>query len=569
VNNSEQINLSSLKLVGDELVATIEQAAGKLEQYISDQTDDQLLRGCIDAIEQIGGTFQLLQLHGADLLTNEILSAARDINIEEEVSAELLSTLTSSFFILPRYFEYVKQTKQGMPILLIDYINELRQVRKQPTLDEDYYFDASVAATFTSSARFTSLTDPEFKPLVRRLRHMYQVGLLSLLQNKQPQSALGIMKRALERIEAISGTQPMAKLWWVATAAIEGIQADNMELNKPRKLLLSAVDKHLRQLQKTGLDYLHTEPSEAFIKRFVFLAALSASHTERIEDVLNTLDVQSLKYSDADLRHEREALKGPSANTVSSVVAVLNDELRLGKEILDRAGRACETGVFNDCDELIVTLNKVAEILAIVGLSSVANSLKEEIAKLQQYQENGTNISSDELIAVADVMLYVESSITNMDQQNLSNDSLHSANNTSRSEVIASAQLADAELVVIQEVEAGLALIKRALSSFVESEFDRGHVQNVGTTLDSVRGGMFVLQLSRAAAVVSACSLFIEDTLVQSTNEVALPQLLETFADAIIALEYYLEAVKEDKEADDSVLSLAEESLEAIGYAVG
>ena len=43
---------------------------------------------------------------------------------------------------------------------------------------------------------------------------------------------------------------------------------------------------------------------------------------------------------------------------------------------------------------------------------------------------------------------------------------------------------------------------------------------------------------------------------------------LETFADAVISLEYYLDAVKTDKKADDSVLEVAEESLEALGHAV-
>jgi len=43
---------------------------------------------------------------------------------------------------------------------------------------------------------------------------------------------------------------------------------------------------------------------------------------------------------------------------------------------------------------------------------------------------------------------------------------------------------------------------------------------------------------------------------------------LETFADAIISLEYYLDALKLNKNADTSVLQIGEESLQALGYPV-
>ncbi len=569
MGKNEQVNITSLKLVRDELVATIEQAAAKLEQYVANRSNAEMLQGTIDAIGQIAGIFKLVQLHGADLLAAEILAAAKAINIEEGASNdEILSELTSAFFILPRYLEYVQQTKRGLPVLLLDYVNELRRVRKLPLISEDYFFEIDTGNQYRPTRRLSTLSEVEFGSLIRRLRHMYQVGLLSLLQDKQPRSALGIMQRALERVEAVSGSEPLAKLWWVATGALEAIIGDKMELNKQRKMLFSVIDRHLKQLQNGGLEVLATAPSDALLKRFVFIVALSNSNTERMEAVLRVHNAEALGYSDADLRSEREALRGPSANTVSSVAAVLQDEIRVAKEILEAAGQMSESGGFNDSGDLIETLRKTSEILAVVGLSSAANSLKEEVAKLEQRRDDEQVVSSDQLIGVADVLLYVESSVNNLGQLNLSDDSLNKANKTARAEVIASAQLAEAELVVIQEAEAGLALIKRALSSFVESDFDRGHVRNVAATLDSVRGGMFVLQLTRATRVLASCSEFIQEALVKSNSQVAMQQLLETFADAIIALEYYLDAYKYDKNTDESVLSLAEESLEALGYRV-
>jgi hypothetical protein len=54
----------------------------------------------------------------------------------------------------------------------------------------------------------------------------------------------------------------------------------------------------------------------------------------------------------------------------------------------------------------------------------------------------------------------------------------------------------------------------------------------------------------------------------QNDQPAALQQLLETFADAVIGLEYYLDAIKSDKNASDAVLEIAEESLQALGFRV-
>ena len=56
MSNSETLNLASLKMVQDELVATIEQSAVGLEQFANDRNNGELLQNCIDGIKHIRGT---------------------------------------------------------------------------------------------------------------------------------------------------------------------------------------------------------------------------------------------------------------------------------------------------------------------------------------------------------------------------------------------------------------------------------------------------------------------------------------------------------------------------------
>jgi len=565
VVQSEVVNLSSLNLVSDELVITIEQSAGQLEQFYADRGNQELLATCIAGIEQISGTLRLIQLHGADLLADEILLAARQLVADEGADLdESLSVVTASFFILPRYLEYAQQTRKGMPVLLIPYINELRQHRRAPLLPDAHFFHADVSPPHPAIGH--TVIGEDFVALVRRLRHMFQVGLLNTLQGKQTKSALGIMARALERLESITGDRPMGKLWWVASTAVMAMANANMELTKPRKLLLTALDRRIKPLLK-GLAALEQTPPDDLLVSLLYLIALTDKPDAKAEQVLATFSVVSLGVTDVELRNERESLKGPSANTVASVAAVLKDELRATKGILENASEAGGTSL-DDCSELIATLGKVADILAVVGLSAASNTLKEEIVKIESWQRDPEAADAKALLDVADALLYVESTVSGLEMLNLSDEKLAKVNNLARREVIAASQLYEAELLVIKEAESGLALVKRALSSFSDSNYDRGHIQNVGATLNSVRGGMIVLSRLRAASVVTCCIEFIDGSLMQNEQPAALRQLLETFADAIIGLEYYLDAVRTDKEADDTVLEIAEESLQALGYRV-
>jgi scaffold protein FimL len=568
VAHSEEINLNSLALVRGELVAEVEDSASQLERFVADRDNAELLQGCIEGIEKISGTLNLIQLYGASLLASELLALAKDIAPGENDTVDhQLEILSSGFFILPRYLEYVQQTRRGTPVLLITYINELRQARNETPLPESYFFEVDLGAKYTSKASSSSMYGNEMPALIRRLRHMYQVGLLNLLQGKQAKSALGLMQRALERLEIICGDRPIGKLWWLAVGALESMSNDGVTLSKPRKQVLMVLDRQIKLLQAEGAAAFDREPPEVLVKSLIYWVALGGSTSERGQAVHGLYQYEPLTYSATELSREEEALKGPSANTVASVAAVLHDELRSTKEILENASQG-GTEIISDYDELIDTLAKVSDILAVVGLTAAGNTLKQEISRIEGWRDSGESGDAKDLLEVADALLYVESTVSGLDQLHLSDDKLSRVNSITRSEVIASSQLAEAEMVVITEAEAGLALVKRALNSYAESNFDRGHIKNVAASLHGVRGGMIVLHLDRAARVVAACAAFIEDSLLQNDHPAALQQMLETFADAIIGLEYYLDAIKSDKDADDSVLEIAEESLQALGFRV-
>lgn len=567
MSNSETLNLASLKMVQDELVATIEQSAVGLEQFSNDRNNGELLQNCIDGIKQIRGTLSLIQLRGVDLLAEELVEHITEITLDEEPKTDRkLELLTSAFFILPRYLEYCTQTSRSMAMLLIPHINELRQARKAPLVPESYFYAYDVPASVARPTPGVALNE-DLLALVRRLRHMYQTGLVKVLQGVQVKPSLGMMCRAMDRLEVASGAAPLGNLWWVASAALTAMSEQSMQLTKSRKMLFSALDREIKRVQMEGKVSLARQPDKTMMKELLYLIALSRATSDKTKAVAAAYNIKSVRYSDAELAREMEFLKGPSASTLNSMAAVLSDELRSTKNILERAAQG-GAELLSETPELVDTLKKVADILSVVGLVAPSNSLKHEIEKISSWQKTKKPVTPEELLEVADTLLYVESTIAGLGKVNLSDEKLAYINALSRDDAMAHNQIAEAERLVIDEAESGLAMVKRALSSFIESNYDKGHIRNIVGTLDSVRGGMFVLGLPRAAKVLAKCIAFIEESLLQNEQMAAVQHMLETFADAIISLEYYLDSIKLDKNADTSVLEIAEESLEALGYRV-
>lgn len=568
MKNTEPINLSSLKMVHDELVSTIEQAAIRLEQFSQDRNNGELLQECIEGIRQIRGTISLIQLKGLDLLAEELLTHVTDITLgENDKTNKKLEILTASFFILPRYLEYCSQTSRSMAVLLVPHINELRLSRNATPLPESYFYPLDVIKPNRKALPAATQIQEDMSVLVRRLRHMYQTGLINVIKDNQVKSSLGMMSRSLERLENVCAGSVLGNFWWLANATVSVVREKNMSLTKTRKLLLGNIEREIKRLQFEGKAILSREPDASLQKELLYLLALSHSKDEKTLAVMMAYAVKSPSYTEVELAREMDFIRGPSANTISSMVSVLTDEIHSTKNILERAAQG-GAELLSESPELVDTLKKIADILAVVGLSAPSSGLKHEIEKISGWQRDHKPVTPDELLSVADTLLYVESSIAGLARTSLSDDKLAQINTSSRDTVMTNNQIAEAEKIVLEEAEAGLVLVKRALTSFAESNYDKGHVRNISGTLDAVRGGMFVLGLPRAAKVLAGCMRFVEDDLLQHELHPAIQHMLETFADAIISLEYYLDSVKFDKNADTSILQVAEESLQALGFEV-
>jgi hypothetical protein len=558
------VNLTSLNIVKDEFLATIQLATNQLEQFISARDRQDLLQGCLEHLQQIHGVMRIVQLQGADVLAAEMIDALNAVPVGADDSYdELLASLSSASFVLARYFEYSQQYERAIPVMLLPFINELRATHNKKPLPDGTFLQMNSQGERPAATGST----PFSLDAARRFRHMFQVGLLGVLQGGNANYSFGLMQRALERMDAMCASHDNSKLIWAASAAVSAIREMHLQLPVARKMLFSALDRQLKQLLKQGEAFFDAPIDENLLRDFVYIVAVSGADTELSRKVKFIFAVMPLDYTEAEVEEESNNLRGPGLSTVQSVAEVIREELRTSKSSLEvgALGGGDPVATYPD---MISSLTKVADILSVVGLATPGQVLRDQVSKIREWESRQHAADSTELMEVADTLLYIESTVSALQNINLSHAKLAETNALGKDQIIARSQLAEAEKVVLEEAQAGMILIKRSLASYAESGFDSMHIANLSKSLNTVRGGMILMNMPRAAKIAEACIKFVDEQLMNAEVGGAIQQLLETFADAVMSLEYFLEAYISVHKQDESILDIAEESVTALGYPI-
>lgn len=555
--------LVSLSLVSPELSANVEQAVVKLEQFNREPDNAELLNDAVNLVSQFHGALRMVQLGGVEILSGELLALLGQLQAGREASTDDFAAISSSLFILPRYLEFTSQRKLSLPELLLPQINALRVCGGQSELGDSYFFGANVLK-LKSPPGGSSVIREEFGSLVRRLRHMYQLGLLQTIRDPNA-NALMLMERAMQRLLASCGGYRFATFWWVASKAMSALQA-GVSLSGQRKVLLRNVDREIRRLHQKGEPALDQPPKQELLRELLYIASLAPQDDEFTEQLTMCMDGH-ITYHETRLRQYQQELHGPSLNTVHSVIKVLTEEFKVCQSILEMAAQAGDNLIV-EFDELVNNLSRITEALGVLGLTRAGDLMREQLNKIRAWNDNVEPYNSSGLADIADALVYVESTVIGLENLSLNVDNLEQVNHLANREAVAGSILIEAEAIVIRESQSGLTMVKRALSSYAESHYDLHHIGNISANISSIRGGLDMVGLSRAGAMVASVHNFVDQVLLSGSQPPALDTLLETLADAIISLEYYLASYGALQYQDDAILVLGEESMASLGFPV-
>jgi hypothetical protein len=277
--------------------------------------------------------------------------------------------------------------------------------------------------------------------------------------------------------------------------------------------------------------------------------------------VLSAYQLGPAEFPDALLEAHSRRLYGPGTDVLKSLSEALQEELNQLKDKLD----IIERGIEPDLAELASiadTLERLANTLVMLDLNRLASISREEAAKLRKWEEENRLPAEEELYRLADSVLGVEDAVMQIVTRGITSetDALAGADR-SRDE---SVYLQEAIWVVADEARSALTLAKRAITAFIESDYDKLHLANLPGTLRSIWGGLQMVDDPIAADVIARVATSIQERLLDA-REAPASQVLEALADALTSLEYYIEGVGRREDRNVDLLKLAQSSLDDVG----
>lgn len=559
-------NFAALDWLIHEIGETLKEARQALEAYVENPKDTVRIRFCLTHIHQVHGSLQMVEFYGAALLADEMEQLTQAmINNAVANPTEAQEVLMRAILQFPLYLEQVKTTRKDNPLIVLPLLNDLRTVRGENLLTDTKLFVPNLApARRVTGSRSPAANDnTQFQAMALKLRQMYQYAAAGFIRGVNTEENLAYLQKVFSRLHKLTQGTARQPLWDICLALAEALEMDALEISVSIKNLLRQLDREIKVLVVHGTKALNSYTKDDLIKNLLYYVARSGKHAPGFAPGSHLRRICSIYQLDQALLEGKESgdhtgqlIAAPDADAMRSVVSALKDELDVVKHALD----VCITGKDSPAElqDALIVIKRIADTMAVLGIGELRKQMLEQGAILEGAVESG-ELSAEQLLTVAGKVIEIEHALDALTETSGQTDAAAEADIT----------LSRAKESVLRESRNGLEHAKDAIIEYIASQWDRAHLQSVPDTLREIRGGLEIMPLPRPARILSACARYIEEQLLPLETT---PQWssLDTLADAITSVEYYLERLSSGvrKEENDLLLGVAEDSVAALGYAV-
>jgi hypothetical protein len=566
VQSSLATKSQSFDLVKGEIEQTIKQAESSLERFQENRESGEDLQNCVDYLNQLRGIFILVELRGGILLCQEAVAMANDVPVgANDDKNVLLTTLNSALFILRRYVEYYHREREDHPELLLPVINDLREARREKPYPESCFFEIDVKERpdFCSGIRLPEFegSDEDYEILARRMRLTFQVALLGVLKERNDVVNKRLLGRSARGLARLCQGAPMGQMWCLLATVADTMLDRAMVFNKARKRMLMRIERYAREVVYVGKVATAKDAPDSLIRDLVYLLYRSGSGNPEVTNVLSAFKLTPAEFPDSMLEAHARRLYGPGSDVLKSLSDALQDELNQLKDKLDIIERGIEPDLA-ELSSIADALERLASILVMLDLQKLASISREEAGRLRDWEKDNRLPEDEELYRLADSVLGVEDAVMQIVTRGITSETDALAGSQRRREE--SVYLREALFVVADEARSALTLAKRAITAFIESDYDKLHLANLPVTLHSIWGGLQMVDDPGAADVLARVAASIQERLLDA-REAPSNQVLEALADALTSLEYYIESIGNREDRNPDLLKLAESSLDDVG----
>ncbi|WP_329742602.1 Hpt domain-containing protein [Dyella sp. A6] len=564
----DNIDFTTLQWVKPELDETFGLARQALEAYVDNPGDREVMRSCADNLHQVQGTLRMVELYGAAMVAEEMETLTISL-LEDHVAhrEEAYAALMRGLMQLPDYLERLSSGHRDVPVVLLPLLNELRASRAKEALNESALFTPNLGAALPPQAPVAASAEDAARRHgeVAELRLRFQQQLLAWFRGQGAQQQLTGMRNTLNAIAARCVTIPGRRLWWIAAGVLEGLDQGMLKNHAAEvRQLIGKVDRSIRQLIENGEDSLAGGDADELAHKLLYIVAQAKQRSPQMALVAQTYGLDGMLPDAGELEHARGSMTGHNRALLDSVSRALKDDLLRVKDALDLYLRQQSDDPSRLAEQTEV-LDRVGDTLGMLALAVPRRVVTEQRRVLADIA-NRTRVADEEtLLDVAGALLYVEASLDDHIESLGAENDRPTPTEEAPTTMLPRSEARHILATLMGEAIANTAKVKDAIVAFVESGWQHAQLANASALMEEVAGAMRMLSSSRSASIAEGIGRFIGNEL-EIDQRVPTSVQMDHLADALAALEYYLEAAREHRGGLEHILDVAEHSLGELGY---
>ncbi len=273
------------------------------------------------------------------------------------------------------------------------------------------------------------------------------------------------------------------------------------------------------------------------------------------EGVLLAFNPDASNATADELEHARGSLRGRNRELLDTVGSAVKEELMRIKDALDLHVRT--GGNPADLQVQVSELGAVADTLGVMGLGVARGIVGQQRDALREVVSGARTIDDNLLLDIAGALLYVDAS--------LDDQVAHLGANSNGEDDAGAVESRRTVEVLAHEAIANFMAARESFVAFIETNWDHQRLAEVPRLLDEVSGALRMLEIPEPAGYLQAVRQYIKAELIER-QRVPSGRQLDTLADAMASLEYYLEALRDRRPGREEILDITRSSLEALHY---
>lgn len=273
------------------------------------------------------------------------------------------------------------------------------------------------------------------------------------------------------------------------------------------------------------------------------------------ESVLFAFAPESASATEAELDHARGSLSGRNRELLDTVGNAVKEELLRIKDALDLHLRT--GGEAAQLQTQVNELGAVADTLGMMGLGVARGVVVQQRDALTSVVQGEQQIDEGMLLDIAGALLYVDAS--------LDDQVAHLGASGSGEDDPSAVEGRRTLEVLAHEAIANFAAAREHFVAFIETNWNHQQLDEVPRLLGEVAGALRMLDLPLPADYLQGVRQYIAVELI-GRQRVPSGRQLDTLADAMASLEYYLEALRERRPGREDILDITRTSLETLRY---